>query len=148
MEVYTKLIRRLITGNAPAIFPQINRQIENPSNYRLLVEEIQKAAESTDLARNIAEAIAGNDNDLFKDFDLDGFMRHFDLDALGRSVLALGFKQSPKQDLRTKGKEIQNTSRSLVDRVVFFGGKGMLANNRFRVSISPRNRYLCLQPHA
>ncbi|KAF3937953.1 hypothetical protein ABW19_dt0202637 [Dactylella cylindrospora] len=106
MEVYTKLIRRLITGNAPAIFPNINRQVENPYNYRLLAEEVQKASENTSLAKDFAEAIAGNDADLFKDFDLAGFMRHFNLDALGRSVFALGFKSSPKQDLRTKAHEI------------------------------------------
>ncbi|EWC46218.1 hypothetical protein DRE_04596 [Drechslerella stenobrocha 248] len=106
MEVYTKLIRRLITGNAPTIFPDISRPIENPHNYRLLAEEVQKASENTNLARDIAEAIAGNDADLFKDFDLAGFMRHFNLDALGRSVFALGFKQSPKADLRTKAHEI------------------------------------------
>ncbi|EPS36887.1 hypothetical protein H072_9531 [Dactylellina haptotyla CBS 200.50] len=106
MEVYTKLIRRLITGNAPTIFPNINRPIENTHNYRLLAEEIQKASGNTNLARDIAEAIAGNDADLFKDFDLAGFMRHFNLDALGRSVFALGFKNSPKQDLRTKAHDI------------------------------------------
>src|SRR5579871_6537229 len=104
MEVYTKLIRRLITGNAPTIFPNVNRSIENPYNYPLLVEEIQKASKSTSIARDIAEAIAGNDADVFKDFDLAGFMRHFNLDALGRSVFALGFKHSQKQDLRSKGK--------------------------------------------
>ncbi|EGX43660.1 hypothetical protein AOL_s00215g396 [Orbilia oligospora ATCC 24927] len=106
MEVYTKLIRRLITGNAPTIFPNINRQIENPHNYKLLVEEVHKASESTNSAKDIAEAIAGNDTDLFKDFDLAGFMRHFNLDALGRSVFALGFKNSPKADLRNKAHDI------------------------------------------
>ncbi|KAF3916769.1 hypothetical protein ABW20_dc0107951 [Dactylellina cionopaga] len=110
MEVYTKLIRRLIIVNAATIFPNINRQIENPHNYRLLAEEVQKASESTSLARDIAEAIAGNDADLFKDFDLAGFMRHFNLDALGRSVFALGFKHSPKHDLRAKAHDIITTA--------------------------------------
>lgn len=107
MEVYTKLIRRLIQGNSAIVFPtksnDSHKSTENPPNYRLLQEEIQRATEDTDHARNIAEAIGGSDSDGFKDFDLVSFMKHFNMDALSRSIFALGFKNSPKGDLRTKG---------------------------------------------
>src|SRR5437588_458890 len=98
MEVYTKLIRRLILGHAHTIFPWFvrtdgrndGRAFEGASNFRFLVEEVQKASEDTDWARKVAEAIGGSDSDVFKDFELNAFMRHFNLDALGRSVFALG----------------------------------------------------------
>ena len=108
MEVYTKLIRRLIQGNAPTIFPSSsgNKQAENATNYRLLSEEIQKAVEDLEQARNVAESISGSDDNIFRDFDLAGFMRHFSMDALDRSVFALGFKNSSKADLRSKGEFI------------------------------------------
>ncbi|KAI5286255.1 hypothetical protein KEM54_006931, partial [Ascosphaera aggregata] len=60
MDVFSKYFRRLLSGNAAQIFPNISRPIENAGNYPLLVQEVNKVAVgATDLeqAQNIADTI-------------------------------------------------------------------------------------------
>ncbi|KAI9792032.1 MAG: hypothetical protein M1833_001282 [Piccolia ochrophora] len=106
MDVFSKYFRRLLVGNAPQIFPGINRAVENPGNYPLLVGEVRKVSEDPEQARKIAETIDTSDGDLFRDFDLSTFMEHFKLDPLEKTVLALGFKSAARADLRTKADAI------------------------------------------
>lgn len=104
MEVFSKYFNRLVVGNAPQIFPGTGRASANPGNYPLLVNEIRKIAQDVDQSTKIAESIDNSNEDIFRDFDLSGFMDHFKMDALERTVLALAFKQCSRSDLRAKGK--------------------------------------------
>jgi CCR4-NOT transcription complex subunit 1 len=104
MEVFSKYFRRLVVGNAPQIFPGVNRQVENAGNYQLLVNEMRKVSHDLEQAGKIAESIDTADGDLFRDFDLLTFMDHFSLDALEKTILALAFKAGSRLDLKTKGK--------------------------------------------
>lgn len=103
MEVFAKYFRRLLVGNSPSIFPGTNRNVENPGNYLLLVQEMQKLSRDPDQAYKIAETIDTSDGDIFRDFDLSTFMEHFKLDPLAKTTLALAFKSVSKADLKTKG---------------------------------------------
>lgn len=103
MEVYQKYFSRLVVGNAPQIFPSINRTVANPGNYQLLVGELQKISRDVNQAPKIAEAIETANEDIFRDFDLSTFMEHFKLDALEKTILALAFKAGSRTDLKTKG---------------------------------------------
>lgn len=103
MEVFAKYFRRLLVGNAPQIFPGIGRNVENPGNYQLLVQEMQKITIDPEQAQKIAETIDTSEGDSFRDFDLSTLMDHFKLDPLSKTLLALAFKQATKADLRTKG---------------------------------------------
>lgn len=103
MEVFAKYFRRLLVGNASQIFPGINKPVENPGNYPLLVSEVRKITQDPEQARKIAESIDTSDGDLFKDFDLSTFMEHFKLDPAEKTILALAFKTTSRADLRTKG---------------------------------------------
>lgn len=103
MEVFQKYFTRLVVGNAPQIFPGINRNVANPANYQVLVNEMRKISEDGDQARKIAESIETANEDLFRDFDLSTFMEHFKLDALQKTILALAFKYCTRSDLKTKG---------------------------------------------
>ncbi|KAF8460372.1 CCR4-Not complex component, Not1-domain-containing protein [Kalaharituber pfeilii] len=105
MEVFHKFFRRLVTGHAPTIFSAISKPPENPSSYRLLVQHVKEIANSPeDSKTKFADCISSSESDAFRDFDLAVFMKHFDLDALEKSILALGFKSCAKLDLRAKGK--------------------------------------------
>lgn len=103
MEVFSKYFTRLVAGNAPQIFPGLNRPVANPGNYGILTEEMQKIAHDIDQASKIAESIEGGTEDIFRDFDLSTFMEHFKLDPLQKTLLALAFKLGSRSDLRTKG---------------------------------------------
>ena len=103
MDVYSKYFSRLLTGNAPQIFPGINKVVENAGNYPLLVQEVQKVAQDFDQARKIADTIDGTDTDIFRDFDLATFLDHFQLDHIVKVALALAFSNANKADLRAKG---------------------------------------------
>ncbi len=103
MEVFSKYFRRLLVGNSPSIFPGINRNVENPGNYQLLVQEMQKVSRDPDQAYKIADTIDTSDGDIFRDFDLSTFMDHFKLDPLAKTTLALAFKAVSRSDLKTKG---------------------------------------------
>ena len=103
MEVFAKYFRRLLTGNAPQIFPGSNRNVENPANYLLLVEEIEKASQSFEHAQKIAEVVDTSEGDIFKDFDIATFLNHFKLNPVGRSIILSAFTEVSRQELRIKG---------------------------------------------
>lgn len=103
MEVFSKYFGRLVVGNAPQIFPGINRPAIKSGNYQILVNEVHKIAHDVDQAGKVAESIETGSEDIFRDFDLSTFMDHFKLDALEKTILALAFKSGSKSDLKTKG---------------------------------------------
>ena len=103
MEVFSKYFTRLVAGNAPQVFPGLNRPVSNPGNYHILVGEMQKIAHDVDQAVKIAESIETGTEDIFREFDLSTFMEHFKLDALEKTLLALAFKLGTRSDLKTKG---------------------------------------------
>ena len=104
MEVFSKYFRRLLVGNSPQIFPGTNRNVENPSNYQLLVQEIEKITQDPEQAPKIAEIIDTSEGDIFRDFDLATFMNHFRLDPLAKTLLASAFTHVSKPDLKAKGR--------------------------------------------
>ncbi|KAL1989410.1 hypothetical protein VTN96DRAFT_172 [Rasamsonia emersonii] len=110
MEVFSKYFRRLLTGNAPQIFPGMNKVVENAGNYPLLVQEMQKVSQDLDQAQKIAETIDTSEGDIFRDFDLSTFLDHFKLDPLIKVSLALAFKTANKSDLRAKADAILTNS--------------------------------------
>ncbi|KAI2633136.1 Not1-domain-containing protein [Hypomontagnella submonticulosa] len=110
MEVFSKYFTRLVGGNAPTIFPGINRAVANPGNYSLLASEMAKISHDLDQASRIAESIESANEDIFRDFDLSTFMEHFKLDALEKTILALAFKFGSRQDLKTKADAILSTN--------------------------------------
>ncbi|KAA8646142.1 hypothetical protein EYZ11_001520 [Aspergillus tanneri] len=106
MEVFSKYFRRLLTGNAPQIFPGVNKSVENAGNYPLLVQEMHKVSQDKEQAYKIAETIDTSEGDIFRDFDLSTFLDHFKLDAVVKVSLALAFKTANKSDLRAKADAI------------------------------------------
>ncbi|KAL2827023.1 CCR4-Not complex component, Not1-domain-containing protein [Aspergillus cavernicola] len=106
MEVFSKYFRRLLTGNAPQIFPGLNKSVENAGNYPLLVQEMQKVSQDIEQAQKISETVDNSDGDIFRDFDLSTFLDHFKLDPLVKVALALTFKTANKSDLRAKADAI------------------------------------------
>lgn len=104
MEVFSKYFRRLLTGNAPQIFPGVNKSVENAGNYPLLVQEMQKVSSDIEQAQKIAETVDTSEGDIFRDFDLSTFLDHFRLDPIVKISLALAFKMTNKSDLRAKGR--------------------------------------------
>ena len=110
MDVFIKYFRRLIVGHSPQIFPGVTRNTENPSNYGILVQEMEKITreyeqklEEPAQAWKIAETIDTSEGDLFRDFDLSTFMEHFKLDAVAKTLLASAFIHVSKPDLKFKG---------------------------------------------
>ncbi|KAJ5591192.1 transcriptional regulator family: CCR4-Not complex component N.t1.c1, partial [Penicillium hetheringtonii] len=110
MEVFSKYFRRLLTGNAPQIFPGINKVVENAGNYPLLTQEMHKVATDIEQAQKIAETVDSSDGDIFRDFDLSTFLDHFRLDPIVKVSLALAFRMSNKSDLRAKADAILSNS--------------------------------------
>lgn len=103
MEVFSKYFRRLLVGNSPQIFPGIKRNVENPGNYQLLVQEMEKITQDPEQAPKIAETIDTSEGDIFRDFDLSTFMDHFNLDPIAKTLLASAFLHVSNSDLKTKG---------------------------------------------
>ncbi|KAJ5104043.1 transcriptional regulator family: CCR4-Not complex component N.t1.c1 [Penicillium argentinense] len=110
MEVFSKYFRRLLTGNAPQIFPGVNKSVENAGNYPLLVQEMQKVSSDIEQAQKIAETVDTFEGDIFRDFDLSTFLDHFRLDPIVKVALALAFKLTNKSDLRAKADAILSNS--------------------------------------
>ena len=106
MDVFTKYFRRLLVGNSPQIFPGVNRNVENPGNYQLLVQEMERVTQDPEQGKKIAETIDTSEGDIFRDFDLSTFMNHFKLDPVAKTLLASAFTQVTRADLRTKGKPL------------------------------------------
>ena len=110
MDVFVKYFRRLVLGHSSQIFPGVTRVTENPSNYGVLVQEMEKITKEYEpkmdkptQAWKIAETIDTSEGDLFRDFDLSIFMEHFKLDALAKTLLASAFTHVSKSDLKLKG---------------------------------------------
>ena len=110
MDVFVKYFRRLVLGHSSQIFPGVTRVTENPSNYGVLVQEMEKITKEYESkmdeptqAWKIAETIDTSEGDLFRDFDLSIFMEHFKLDALAKTLLASAFTHVSKSDLKLKG---------------------------------------------
>ena len=103
MEVFAKYFQRLVVGNSPHIFPGINRNVENPGNHQLLVEEIEKASQSTEQAKKIAEIIDSAEGDIYRDFDLATFVDHFHLNPVANAIITSAFTEVTRSDLRKKG---------------------------------------------
>lgn len=103
MENFPKYFRRLVIGNSPQIFPNTSRNVENPGNYPMLVQEIEKIKEDPEQASRIADAIDTSESDVFRDFDLSTFMKHFNLDGLATTLLASAMTRVTRQDLKKKG---------------------------------------------
>ncbi|KAI4195486.1 MAG: hypothetical protein LQ346_003411 [Caloplaca aetnensis] len=102
MEVFAKYFRRLLSGNSPQIFPdRVNRNVENPGNYQLLVQEMEKITQDPTQVSKIAEIIDTSEGDIYRDFDLATFMEHFKLDPLAKTLLASAFLHVSKPDLNT-----------------------------------------------
>ncbi|KAF4968025.1 hypothetical protein FSARC_4522 [Fusarium sarcochroum] len=110
MEVFSKYFTRLVAGNAPQIFPGLNRPVSNPGNYHILVGEMRKISHDVEQASKIAESVESGTEDIFRDFDLSTFMEHFKLDALEKTLLALAFKLGSRADLKTKADAILSTN--------------------------------------
>lgn len=117
-EVYQNFFRRLISGNAMTIFPNVTRPIENPVTLRLLKEELKSLAHQPLAAHSFSDSISTSESDLFKDFDLATFFNHFHLDAWECSVLSISLRSSHKQDLRNKAAEIlQNKFQTMLSQI-------------------------------
>lgn len=103
MDVYAKYFRRLLVANAPQIFPT-GRPVEPQGSYKLLVDEVTKASQDAESAKQIAETVDTSEETLFRDFDLGTFLAHFELDPVAKTILAGAFTQVTRPDLRDKGK--------------------------------------------
>jgi CCR4-NOT transcription complex subunit 1 len=112
MEVFSKYFTRLVAGNASVIFPSLGRAAPASGNYHILLTEMRKLTKSVEQASKIAESIEGGTEDIFRDFDLAGFMEHFDLDALEKATLALAFKTGTRADLKVKADAILSSNFS------------------------------------
>jgi len=106
MEVFAKYFRRLLVGNSPQIFPGIHRNVENPGNHQLLVEEVEKASRDPEHARKIAEIIDTSEGDIYRDFDLPTFFNHFSLNPAAKTILASAFTRVTRLDLQNKGRSM------------------------------------------
>lgn len=106
MEVFSKYFVRLVVANAPQIFSGAGRPASNSGNYQILVSEMMKVAQDSDQALKIVESIDTANEDIFRDFDLSTFMEHFKMDAMEKTILALGFKLCSRTDLKTKADAI------------------------------------------
>ena len=104
MEVFSKYFRRLLAANSPQIFPGVNRNVENPGNYQLLVQEMEKIKQDPNQAFKIAEAIDTLEGEIFREFNLEIFMDHFKLDPIAKTLLASAFTHVSRQDLKIKCK--------------------------------------------
>jgi hypothetical protein len=120
MEVFSKYFRRLLTGNAPQIFPGVNKSVENAGNYPLLVQEMQKVSSDIEQAQKIAETVDTSEGDIFRDFDLSTFLDHFRLDPIVKVALALAFKMTNKSDLRAKGKFFVFYCAAFICKLTFY----------------------------
>ena len=106
MENFPKYFRRLVQGNAPQIFPGINRNVENAGNYQMLVQEMNRLTEDPTQASRIAEALdtgQGAEGDVFRDFDVTAFVNHFKLTSYAKILLSDALIHAARPDLRNKG---------------------------------------------
>ncbi|KAI9893478.1 MAG: hypothetical protein M1814_006775 [Vezdaea aestivalis] len=101
-EVWAKYFRKLVMANAPAVFPNPSKPSEKAPNYSMLDKEMQQLTTNTQQAVKVALALSGGTEELFRDFNLLGFMDHFELDPVEKFVLAVACKEFGRSDLQTK----------------------------------------------
>jgi CCR4-NOT transcription complex subunit 1 len=105
MDVNGRVLRKLINDNYSYILSAPGSTRGN--DFRILSDMVRSIASSPESAKEkFADAITPDTPEpskVFKDFDLAAFLSCLGLDALQRTVLALGFKEHPKEDLRAKG---------------------------------------------
>jgi len=105
MEVNGRVLRKLINDNYTHIVSSAGGSRGN--DFRILSDTVKAIASSPQTAKEkFADAITPDTQEslkVFKDFDLAAFLNSMVLDALMRAVLAVGFKEHPREDLRTKG---------------------------------------------
>lgn len=108
MEVNTRVLQKLITDNYTYILSPSGGRGQD---YRVLADIIKGVASAPHKAKTmfadvITPDVSANVESakVFKDFNLAAFLSHFQLDALQRSILSVGFKTHPKEDLRIKGR--------------------------------------------
>lgn len=106
MDINGRALRKLINDNYTSIVSPSGGSPRG-NDFRILVDMVKSIANSPDNSKErFAEAItpdAPEPSKIFKDFDLSAFLNGLGLDPLERAVLALGFKDHPKEDLRVKG---------------------------------------------
>lgn len=102
MENFPKYFRRLVQGNSPQVFPGSTRNVENPANYPMLVQEMDKITQDPGQAPRIAESLDTTDGDTFRDFDLVTFMNHFKLNSYAKVLLLSAITRVNRQDLKAK----------------------------------------------
>lgn len=103
MELFTTYFRRLLQGNAAAIFSGATRASSDNGNYQLLLEEVQKIGKEPQQADKVAQSLDTSDGELFRDFDLARFMEHFRLTLFAKVALVLACRTVSQANLRTKG---------------------------------------------
>jgi CCR4-NOT transcription complex subunit 1 len=108
MEVFSKYFRRVLQNNAAQVFGSGGRNTDPNGSYQILVTEVQKLRTDPEQADKIAESLSSSEGDLFRDFDLAGFVSHFQLDPLSLAMLALACRRT---DLRSKGEPVSVTCR-------------------------------------
>ncbi|KAA8914274.1 CCR4-Not complex component, Not1-domain-containing protein [Sphaerosporella brunnea] len=108
MEVNGRTLRKLISDNYSYIISAPGSSRGN--DFRILNDMVRNIASSPETAKEkFADAITPDTPEpskVFKDFDLAAFFSCLGLDAFQRTVLALGFKDHPREDLRLKGLEV------------------------------------------
>lgn len=106
MESFATFFRQLLQSSAASIFSNsTHASADNDSaeNHQLLNEELQRLANEPQQAHNIARAIDSDEVEVLRDFDLQAFLDHFDLDAIARVTLLQHLRTANKVDLRQKG---------------------------------------------
>jgi len=106
MDVNGRLLRKLINDNYLYIISPSSSSSRG-NDFRVLIDMVKNIASSPQTAKEkFADAITPDTPEpskVFKDFDLAAFLSSLGLDPLQRVVLALGFKEHPREDLCTKG---------------------------------------------
>jgi hypothetical protein len=105
IEINGRALRKLINDNYAYILSPAGSR---GNDFRVLVDTVKDIANAPQTVRErFSEAITPDSPEpskVFKDFDLAAFLNCVGVDPLQRAVLALGFKQHPKEDLRNKGR--------------------------------------------
>ncbi len=102
MDVFVKYFRRLLQANASVIFPN-GRSNDSAASYPILLTEVFKLASDPAQPGKIAEALDAPEGELFRDFNLSGFVDHFKLDPVVTTFLLVAVKGGSRADLRSKG---------------------------------------------
>ncbi|EEB08442.1 CCR4-Not complex subunit Not1 [Schizosaccharomyces japonicus yFS275] len=99
--VYHHFLRRLIQSNSYRIFGS-GKSTGGLATYKLLLDELKSLTKSWKLASRFSDAISGADSEVFEDFDIESFLRHFQFTLLERVNLLIGLTTSPKITIARK----------------------------------------------